>query len=84
MGGLGDTGQPGPKKVSKVNADIRFHTFFCRPFSRSFAEMYAVEKEMFFRSLARVFFFGFLHFWDALVRHFGKVFAQILVLVWRA
>ena len=35
-------------------------------FSGTFAEKYALEKEVFFRSLARVFFFRFLVLWGCL------------------
>ena len=60
MGGLGGTAEPGPKKVSKVGADLAGHMSCWKAFSSTFTEKYALEKEVFFRSLARVPFFRFL------------------------
>ena len=60
MRDLGGTCQPGPKKVSKVDADLTGYLFCLKAFSSTFAEKYALEKEVFFRSLPRVFFFRFL------------------------
>ena len=83
LGGLGDTGQPGLKKVLKVSANLTGHMSCLKAVSNTFAEKYALEEYLFFRSLARVFFLDFLRFWDALVGHFGEVFAQLLIVVWK-
>ena len=61
MGGLGDTGQPGPKKPIKVAGTVSFF----KAFLSTFAEKYTLEKDVFFRSLARVPFFRFLSLWGS-------------------
>ena len=60
MGGLGDTGPPGPKTVSEVGTRVAGGMSCLRAFSSTFAEKCALEKEVSFRSLPRVFFFRFI------------------------
>jgi hypothetical protein len=60
LGGLGDTGQSGPKKPIKVAPKVTGRVSFFKAFLSTVAEKYTLEKEVFFRSLARVPFFRFL------------------------
>ena len=57
FGSLGDTGPLAPKKVLKVSAELAGSVPLLGAFSSTFAEKYTLEKDVFFRSLARVPFF---------------------------
>ena len=67
MGGLGDTGQPGPKKHIKVAPKVAGRVSSFKAFLSTCGEKYTHEKDWFFRSLARVPFFRF----QSLLEGFG-------------
>ena len=54
LGGLSDT-EPGPQKASQLSPKVAGETSCLGAFPSTFAEKYALEKEVFFRSLPRVF-----------------------------
>ena len=79
VGSLGDTGQPGPKQILKVSPKVTARTPSLEGLFDYICWKDALEEEVFFRRLAR--FCDFWYFWEALVGHFGEVFAQILIAV---
>ena len=56
MGGLGDTGQPGPKKGFKVTPKSTGTLSLFQVFLFTFAEKYALEKLCFLEAWHSIFF----------------------------
>ena len=80
-GGLSDTGQSAPKKAWRVSPKIAGSTSLFDSLFKHICWKVRSGKRIVFCKLSQS--VSFSHFLDALASHFEKVFAQILIAVWR-
>ncbi len=82
---FGGSGRHGPARSEKMlkSQEWRWGCFVWGPFRAHVLKSTLWKKRFFLEACPECLFSDFCRFWEVLVGHFGEVFAQILIAVWK-